>query len=375
MNKKAASTLTGARWLFVATLLLTGCVLASSSVITHNTPSYVATSKILGAADPAQTIEVSAWLNLHNRSQFDALAQSLYDKSSPNYRHWLTRKDRAQFMPTAADAKAVQNFFKAHNLKVVTVGPDNFFVRARGTVGEVEKAFQVQLNNYQVGKKVIRSNDRDPVIDDAAAAGVVAGVSGLDNGKYEHPLAQRTELSGTKPKAAVPGVSPDTLFTNVCFPGTETDSFSTNPGGPLPTATYKGNYLGLQSQTSPGCAFTPPNVWAAYGLNGLYSEGYNGAGQTIGIIDWCGSPTIQNDANAFSAYFGLPALTSSNFTITNIPSPSNCASWDSVEINIDVEWAHAIAPGANINLIVPPDASFQELTRPNTWPSPKASPM
>jgi subtilase family serine protease len=215
MNKKAASTLASGRWLFVATLLLTGCVLASAgSVITHNTPSYVATSKILGAEDPSKTIEVSAWLNLHNRSQFDALTQSLYDRNSPNYRHWLTRKDRAQFMPTAADAKAVQRFFEAHNLKVVTVGPDNFFVRARGTVGDVEKAFQVQLNNYQVGKKVLRSNDRDPVIDDAAAA-VVAAVSGLDNGQYEHPLAQRTVLSGTAPKAAVPGVSPDTLFTNV----------------------------------------------------------------------------------------------------------------------------------------------------------------
>jgi subtilase family serine protease len=359
MNKKAASTLASGRWLFVATLLLTGCVLASAgSVITHNTPSYVATSKILGAEDPSKTIEVSAWLNLHNRSQFDALTQSLYDRNSPNYRHWLTRKDRAQFMPTAADAKAVQRFFEAHNLKVVTVGPDNFFVRARGTVGDVEKAFQVQLNNYQVGKKVLRSNDRDPVIDDAAAA-VVAAVSGLDNGQYEHPLAQRTVLSGTAPKAAVPGVSPDTLFTNVCFPGTETDSFSTSPDGPLPTATYKGNYLGLQSETSPGCAFTPPNVYAAYGLNGLYNEGYTGAGQTIGIIDWCGTPTIQNDANAFSAYFGLPALTSSNFTITNT-APSNCAAWDNAEINIDVEWAHAIAPGANINLIVPPDGYIQD---------------
>ncbi len=34
---------------------------------------------------------------------------------------------------------------------------------------------------------------------------------------------------------------------------------------------------------------------------------------------------------------------------------------DQVEINIDVEWAHAIAPGANINLIVPPSASFADV--------------
>ena len=158
----------------------------------------------------------------------------------------------------------------------------------------------------------------------------------------------------------MPSGSPDTLFTNVCFPGTETDSFSNNGNGTLPTATYKGNYLGLETLTSPGCAFTPPNVYAAYGLTGLYDQEYTGAGQTIGIIDWCGSYTIQSDANAFSAYFGLPALTSSNFQITPT-APSTCESWDDVEINIDVEWSHAIAPGANINLIVPPDAIFQDV--------------
>ncbi len=97
-------------------------------------------------------------------------------------------------------------------------------------------------------------------------------------------------------------------------------------------------------------------IQAAYNLT-VYAEGFDGTGQTIGIIDWCGSPTIQNDANAFSAQFGLPALTSSNFAITYIPSPSTCDAPIRVEINIDVEWAHAVAPGANINLIVPPSAS------------------
>jgi subtilase family serine protease len=153
----------------------------------------------------------------------------------------------------------------------------------------------------------------------------------------------------------------DNLFSPVCFPGTETDVFSTNGNGSLPIATYKGNFLNMQNLTSNGCALTPPAIQTAYNLNGLYAEGYTGAGQTIGIIDWCGSLTIQSDANAFSAYFGLPALTSSNFAITYIPTPSTCEAADQVEINLDVEWAHAVAPGANINLIVPPSASFQDV--------------
>ena len=145
--------------------------------------------------------------------------------------------------------------------------------------------------------------------------------------------------------------------------GPETELFSTNNNGSLPIGTYAGNHLNLQSQTSSGCGYTPPMIQAAYNLTGLYKEGYTGAGQTIGIIDWCGSFTIQSDANAFSAHYGLPPLTSSNFAITNIPAPSFCEAYDQVEINIDVEWAHAIAPGANINLIVPPSASFQDVNQ------------
>ena len=137
--------------------------------------------------------------------------------------------------------------------------------------------------------------------------------------------------------------------------------YSNNGNGSQPVATYHGNHINLFGLTTPGCGYTPTMIQAAYNLNGLYKEGFDGSGQTIGIIDWCGSSTIQNDANVFSAQFGLPALTSSNFAITNIPTASSCEAADQVEINIDVEWAHAVAPGANINLIVPPDAFFQDI--------------
>ena len=51
--------------------------------ITHNTPGYVKTAKNLGTEDPSKTIEVSIWLNPHNRAEMDAHAQDLYDRNSP----------------------------------------------------------------------------------------------------------------------------------------------------------------------------------------------------------------------------------------------------------------------------------------------------
>ena len=156
---------------------------------------------------------------------------------------------------------------------------------------------------------------------------------------------------------------PADIFSSQCFTGTETESFSTNNDGELPIGTYSGNKLNLQSLTSNGCAYEPPSIQTAYNLTGLYNEGYNGAGQTIAIVDWCGSFTIRSDANAFSSQYGLPQLVSgSNFNII-YTAPSFCISYDQVEINLDVEWAHAIAPGANINLVVPPSASFEDVNQ------------
>jgi subtilase family serine protease len=342
---------------------------ASGAFIARNTPNYTRTAKNLGTVDPKSTIDVSLWLNPHNRAAMDTLAASLYDRTSPNYRHFLNRSQiAARFAPTAAEAKTVREFLEAHNLRVTQIGPDNFFVHARGTVGDIEAAFHVQLNIYSVHGKTLRANDRDPYIDGEAGP-LVRAISGLDSGEYEHPVMSRTSKLGTDTSAtktalaaaaAKPAQASD-FYTNDCFDTVETDVFSTNNDGEFPIGTYKGTHLNLQSLTSPGCGYTPPEIQTAYTLTGLYAEGFDGTGQTIGIIDWCGSLTIQNDANVFSAMFGLPALTSSNFAITYIPVVSTCQAAGQVEINLDVEWSHAVAPGANINLIVPPSPSFTDV--------------
>jgi subtilase family serine protease len=376
MNRpsNSANTCACLRWLSLVVLVSMSCTLLSAAstsgkLVAHNTPSYVSSAKSLGSEDPAKLIEVSIWLNLHNRADLDVLAAKLYDPASPQYRHFLTRAQfAARFAPTAAEAKTVRQFFQSHNLTVVKTAPHNFFVRARGTVADVESAFHVQLNNYQVGDKVLRSNNRDPYIDGAAAS-LVRSVSGLDTGKYEHPLISRPAAPATPKGAAAAaktaglkvGPTDASFYTNNCFDGLEKETYSTNGDGEYPIGTFTGMNLNLQSLTSPGCGYTPAEIQTAYNLTGLYAEGYDGTGQTIGIIDWCGSSTILADANAFSSYFGLPALTSANFAITYIPTQSTCISADQVEINIDVEWAHAVAPGANINLIVPPSAYFQDI--------------
>jgi subtilase family serine protease len=260
-------------WTVAALLILSAmpAFAAEGKMVTHNTPRYVTTAKNLGAEDTAKVIEVSIWLQLHNRSEFDALTESLYDRNSPNYRHWLKPKDIAtRFGPTANEAKTVRQFFIDHNLTIVKTGPDNFYVRARGSVADVQKAFHVQLNNYQVKDDVVRANVGEPYVE-GPAANLVQAVSGLDSTSFEHPLIVR-QLSNPIPQTtgaqAARAASPET-FSSLCFKTTETETFTENADGEFPIATYSGNKINLASQTSPGCAYTPPVIQAAYNLTGL----------------------------------------------------------------------------------------------------------
>jgi subtilase family serine protease len=349
-------------------LLLSGFALGAAQnpvpavgrFIGNNTPKFASAAKSLGPENPSATIDLSIWLNLHNRGELDSLARELYDPNSPNYRNWLNPNEFiGRFAPTADEEKTVEQFLRSRNLQVVAVGPGNFFVRARGTIAAATTAFRVPIEKFEVNGKIYRGNTKDPYVEGPAGA-LVSAVYGLDNLEYKHPLATRASGIGAKIspggfQSAAAGADPG-FFTSYCFTGPKTETYG---AGGLPTATYNGNgYNGTNNIA--GCGYIPSDIHTAYHLNGLYKEGFDGTGQTIVIIDWCGSPTITNDANAFSARFGLPLLNSANFNIIPYPNRSTCSAPDP-EINIDVEWAHAIAPGARIDLVVPPTPAFQDV--------------
>jgi subtilase family serine protease len=101
--------------------------------------------------------------------------------------------------------------------------------------------------------------------------------------------------------------------------------------------------------------YTPSDIYAAYGVDKLHAEGLTGKGETIVIVDSYGSPTALSDLQFFSNTFGLP---SPNLTILNpagTPTPSGAMHGVQIgwaeETSLDLQWAHAIAPNANLVLI------------------------
>jgi subtilase family serine protease len=96
--------------------------------------------------------------------------------------------------------------------------------------------------------------------------------------------------------------------------------------------------------------YSPAQIKQAYG----FPASFGGAGQVIAIVDAFDDPNIEADLATFSKQFNLPACTTANGCFTKLfpggTQPDTNTDWG-LEISLDVEWAHAIAPQAKILLI------------------------
>ena len=112
-------------------------------------------------------------------------------------------------------------------------------------------------------------------------------------------------------------------------------SSSATPSGLPPWALTEG--YGFPATTNLSTTTTPP-----------------GTGQTVAVVDAYDDPTIASDLSAFSSEVGLPPCTGACVTKVNQSGgtlyPRSNSGWD-LEISLDVEWVHALAPGANILLV------------------------
>jgi subtilase family serine protease len=107
-----------------------------------------------------------------------------------------------------------------------------------------------------------------------------------------------------------------------------------------------------QPDNSPAAVMlTPAQIRSAYGFSSITD---NGSGQTIAIVDAYNDPTLTTDLQRFDQYYGLPAanltVVGENGSTTSLAPSSGNSGW-SVEISLDVEWAHVAAPGAKILLV------------------------
>lgn len=244
-------------------------------------------------SDPGAVLTIVVGLKRHNEAEFTDLLNRLYDADSSDYHRWITPADfLAKFSPSQADVDAVRQHLESHGLTVKRVSDNRVLVQATGTGAQIEEAFAVNINVYKVGTETHYSNDRNPSVP-STLKDVVESVAGLSSLETMH------HASNFEPV-------------------------------PASEVTY-----------------TPLQIASIYNfpsrLNTFHGKTiYDGTGETIAIAT--AYTYLTSDVDYFWTYFSAISRTG---TLTNI-CVNGCTSTLDYEPTLDVEYAGAQAPGANL---------------------------
>lgn len=234
----------------------------------------------------------------------DAYTESLSDKASPNYHHWLTAEEfGSRFGVAHADIEAVKTWLAGQGFTVNVVYANRLMIDFSGTASQVRAAFSTPIHRYAAKGAVHIANATDPKIPEALAP-VVAGVVSL------HDFRPRSMM---KPRAKY---------------------------------TTSGGYY----------AVTPADLATIYNFTPAFNAGYTGKGQTIVVVEDTNLYSTA-DWTRFRTVFGLSGYTSGSLSQVHPAPPTgtnNCAdpgvNGDDGEAILDTEYASAAAPNAAIEL-------------------------
>jgi hypothetical protein len=272
-----------------------------------------------GLVDDSQPMNRMLLLLQRSPEQQAALSNLMEEqltKSSPNYHKWLTPEQFGrQFGPADADIQAVTDWLTHQGFQGIKVGAGRTAIEFSGNVGQVRNAFHTELHRLMVKGEEHVANVSDPQIP-AALTPVVRGIVGLHNfapKPHFHRLGtfRRTKATGE--------VSPLTTL---------------SPGGQIQFLVGPGDFATIYSVQPLYAAATP----------------IDGTGQTIGIVT--DSNINVQDVADFRHMFGLDAKYPANNVTVIVNGPDPGVNGDEIEADLDVQWSGAVAPAAQVKLVV-----------------------
>ena len=327
---------------------------AALALPARNVPSGVAQATYIGRVDSASEMNLTVVLKLHDQAAYDRAVDDLYDPASPSFHHWFTDADFLRYAPTPAEYALVRGEFESRGFRVLTADPLRMTLRVHGAAAQVEAAFHTQLHILEYQGRRFQSHTLDARLD-GPAADLIDSVSGIER------HASRPQFSTVRnPKTGlpVPGRLLATPASLVTFAASLTPPPPAAATRTFTTGTDIGKFTGfLYAANGKTPALTPKNIQAHYGIPFTQNKTvYNGAGQTIALVEAYGYANAEADANQAAALFGLPTLTAANFSVIYPEGPplkanaGELTGW-SAEIALDIQSAHAIAPGAKILVV------------------------
>jgi subtilase family serine protease len=247
-------------------------------------------------------------------ARFDKLIDEMHEQNSPEFHRWLTPQQLGErFGLASQDRETIQRWLEAHGFSINRVYQNGMVIDFAGTAAQIREAFHTEIHNLVLpnGEKHI-ANLRDPQIP-AALAPAIEGIASLHD---FFPKSHAIQLGK---------VSYDPV---------------THKWNPRFNVKFQGETFHTVS---------PYDFATIYNVLPLWQRGFTGKGVTIALVE-DSNLAHESDWYAFRNVFGLKDFKDGNFkqVYPNCTNPGQ--NGDEIEAALDVEWASASAPDANIEL-------------------------
>ncbi len=302
-----------------------------------NRPAEATLGSAVAHADPSMPMTMHIVLALRNRPALDQLIAEQQDTASPLYHRWLTPAQfAAQFGPSQQDFAAVAQWISGQGFTITDSSLGRRSIQFTGTVAQAEQTFGT--TEMLFGASDSYANVTAPVIP-AKFEGIIGAIRGLDNFARAIPaISLGGELAARTAAAPLPAPISGALTLASLFDwGPEVESPITGGPGRVQPATVIGG-------GAP--AFGPADLHTFYDETPLLNGGINGAGaDCVAVVEDSDPPSdIGNVLELFDTTFGLPIQTSLGGAIVGPTDPG--VNGDALLAQVDLEWVHAVAPGA-----------------------------
>lgn len=277
-----------------------------------------------GAASTSARITLFIGFNFQTPPHLPNLNRYIQDTVTPGNRYFHQFLSESSFQknyaPSNNQVEALLHYLAQYQITPVTSGGKTvqyaLGINVSGTVGNIEKAFSVSINNYlSKGRSFIANNEAPSLPTSYGYAGGTYNLAALVSG-----VAGMTTYNG--------------LTTH---------------------AVQAKGVTGLANQNK-AVGYSPQQMAQAYDVNPLYQKGVTGRGETIAVATL--APFKPHDAIHFWNYYGIQRK--GTLQEVGVDGQSTSASGYGIggsETSLDVERSGAMAPGANIMVYEAPNTN------------------